>query len=85
MYGDFGQTVIVVIVGLIVFFLILREFWCWYWKINKRIVLLEEQNRLLSGINENLQLNMKISNKILDVLKDSSNNNLKNHLIDKMV
>jgi len=32
---------------LVVIFLVLREFWCWYWKINKLISLQEETNRLL--------------------------------------
>ncbi len=38
-------------IGFIVFlviFLILREFFCWYWKINERIVLLNEIRDLLS-------------------------------------
>ena len=32
------------------FFLLIREFWVWYWKINKRINLLEDQNELLEDI-----------------------------------
>jgi hypothetical protein len=28
-------------------FLILRKFWCWYWKINKIVSLLEYQNEIL--------------------------------------
>jgi hypothetical protein len=39
-----------VIVGLIIIFLICRELVCWYWKINKRITLMEEQNELLSNL-----------------------------------
>jgi hypothetical protein len=50
MYGDFWQIAIGVIIGLIVFFLILREFWCWYWKINKLVSLMEEQNALLTKL-----------------------------------
>ena len=36
--------------AVLVFFLIIREFWTWYWKINKRINLLEDQNELLEDI-----------------------------------
>ena len=35
---------LVVFVGI---FLLLREFWCWYWKINERIALMRETNDLL--------------------------------------
>jgi hypothetical protein len=34
----------------ILIFLLLREFWCWYWKINKRIALLESVEKKLSII-----------------------------------
>lgn len=49
------QSLIFIIIGIIVFiviFLLLREFWCWYWKVNKIITLLEkiEQN---TSINQN--------------------------------
>jgi hypothetical protein len=42
-----GDFVIIVIIISIVIFLLLREFWCWFFKINKRISLLEEQNSIL--------------------------------------
>ena len=32
---------------IIVVFLVIRELWCWYWKINKIVALLQEQNNLL--------------------------------------
>lgn len=34
----------------ILIFLLLRELFCWYWKINKRILLAERQNLLLEKI-----------------------------------
>lgn len=37
----------------IVIFLVLREFNCWYWKINQRIQLMEEQNELLKELLKN--------------------------------
>ena len=37
----------------IVIFLLLREFNCWYWKINQRIQLMEEQNELLKEVLKN--------------------------------
>jgi hypothetical protein len=42
-------------IGLVIFglvFLALREFWCWYWKINERISLLKDQNYLLKKISD---------------------------------
>ena len=48
-----GLTVIWFIVYLILtigVFLLLRNFWCWYIKMNKVVSLLEEQNKLLSRL-----------------------------------
>jgi hypothetical protein len=39
--------IIIVVIVFIVIFLILREVNCWYWKINERISLMNEQNDLL--------------------------------------
>lgn len=44
--GYLGIIIIAVIV-FVVIFLILREVNCWYWKINERISLMNEQNDLL--------------------------------------
>jgi hypothetical protein len=42
------QTTIFIILAVIVsIFIILREFNCWYWKINQRIELMKENNDLL--------------------------------------
>jgi hypothetical protein len=38
--------VIAIAIGFVVVFLLTREFWCWYWKINRLVSLLEEQNSL---------------------------------------
>ncbi len=40
-------SIIFLIIVVLIIFLLLREVNCWYWKINKRISLLEEQNQLL--------------------------------------
>ena len=48
--NDAFGLLLVSIVILVVVFLILREFWCWYWKINVRVNLLTEQNTLLREI-----------------------------------
>ena len=55
MYGyersgsSWGSIIGIIIVAVIVF-LITREFWCWYWKINRLTKLFEEQNKLLNKI-----------------------------------
>lgn len=35
---------------IIALFLTLREFWCWYWKINKALELLESIDRSLKQL-----------------------------------
>ena len=46
---------LVILIILIVVFIILREVNCWYWKINKRIDLLEKQNLLIEKILNHLK------------------------------
>lgn len=48
-------TVLIFLVISFLLFLILRAFYCWYWKINKRISLLEEQNSILKEILEKIK------------------------------
>ena len=60
MYGlnfsriDWGSIFILIIISVVVF-LICRELICWYWKINKTVALMEEQNRLMSDQNNLLK------------------------------
>lgn len=51
---DFISLIIFLLV-LFLIFLICRELNCWYWKINRRIELLEEQNNSLKEIIEKLE------------------------------
>jgi hypothetical protein len=81
---NYGSIIIGIIVVLAILFLILREFWCWYWKINKRVALLEEQNEMLKIMNNNLLKNQEINNKISELLKNSENKT-NNHVIDKLI
>jgi hypothetical protein len=55
MYNNYGSgnAIAYLIIGLIVvvgIFLLLREFWCWYWKINKINSQIAEQNQLLKQL-----------------------------------
>jgi len=45
-----GDYLIFTVFIVIILFLITRSFWCWYWKINIIIKLLEGQNNLLYEI-----------------------------------
>jgi len=48
-----NETFISSLIGLLivlVVFLICREVVCWYWKLNKIVELLEEQNKLLGSL-----------------------------------
>ena len=42
--------VIILVIVLILFFILSRELWCWYWKINLRIKLIEQTNENLEQI-----------------------------------
>ena len=53
--------VAVIVAICVVIFLILRAFFCWYWKINKRVDLLEKQNALLEEILAQLRLKQEKS------------------------
>jgi hypothetical protein len=61
-------SILVILIVLILIFLALREFVCWYYKINKRIELMEETNQLLK------KLIMKSPE---EVTSDSTSHNLK--------
>lgn len=52
---DYLATLIVFLLILLGVFLLCRELNCWYWKINRRIELLEEQNNNLKTIIEKLE------------------------------
>lgn len=47
--GSITSTLLITLVVLAVIFLVLREFFCWYWKINQRIALLTEIRDRLAG------------------------------------
>jgi hypothetical protein len=83
-YGNVFSYLIIALIVIVGLFLLLREFWCWYWKINKKINLIEEQNEMLKTINNNLLKNQEINNKISRLLK-SSENKTDNHVIDKLI
>jgi hypothetical protein len=52
MYSDstVAVTFFVMLAVIILVFILLREFNCWYWKINERIRLQKEMIELLKGI-----------------------------------
>lgn len=47
-----GMVIAVYVLIAIILFLVLREVACWYWKINERKALMEEQNELLKELIE---------------------------------
>lgn len=48
-------SVIVVFVGVLIVFFLLRELWCWYWKLNQIVDNQEKQNKLLLEMAKFLQ------------------------------
>jgi len=51
--GNFFTILIAFLVGFLIVFLIFslfREFWCWYWKINKRVAFQRDTNELLKKL-----------------------------------
>lgn len=59
--AEFYMFVAMIVVICVVIFLILRVFFCWYWKINRRVDLLEKQNALLEEILAQLRLKQEKS------------------------
>jgi len=60
-----GQTylinvLIVILVLAIIIFLLFRELFCWYWKINERIKILEWQNKAFEIQNKTLFAQMML-------------------------
>jgi hypothetical protein len=47
--GNAIVSLVVVLIILAVIFLIFREFFCWYWKINERIAILNDIKKLLQN------------------------------------
>lgn len=57
-----GQTILVAILGLaiiIIIFLILRNVFCWYWKINKMVKLLESMEQKLAFLSSTTSIKDK--------------------------
>jgi len=50
-FSSFIGTFLLISAILFILFLITREFWCWYWKINERIAILREIRKLLKEMN----------------------------------
>ena len=55
-------AILITIVVLVLVFLLLREVNCWYWKINKRIELMEVQNDLLRSLLSEKRSSLKSDN-----------------------
>jgi hypothetical protein len=53
-FGEIGKYVIWILIIGILLFLVIREFNCWYWKINKRINLQQREIELLESIAKKL-------------------------------
>jgi len=49
MTGTYAVTFLVTVIISILLFLLLREFFCWYWKINQSVALLQEIRDLLTA------------------------------------
>jgi accessory gene regulator protein AgrB len=48
-WGNAAGGIFISVVVIVVIFLVFREFFCWYWKINQRIALLSEIRSLLAA------------------------------------
>ena len=70
--GTYGIIIIVAIIAIVLFFLT-REFWCWYWKINERISLMEKQNEYFRLLLKNQ--NIKLPEELNSVKTSSGVNN----------
>ena len=80
--GRYGILIIAAIIVIVVFF-ITREFWCWYWKINERISLMDKQNELFKLIikSQNIKIPEELNDKLNDLKTFSANGTQKNVMI----
>ena len=60
--GGFGFGLLLPLIIAIGLIFLLREVGCWYWKINKRIELMQTQINLLNNINNKLSGNATVNN-----------------------
>ena len=58
LFNDNGINIVVILFTIFLFF-ILREFFCWYWKINAMKDLMEEQRDLLKKIVDKENISLK--------------------------
>jgi hypothetical protein len=49
-----NESAIMVLIIVLVIFVIIREFWCWYFKLNKMLELLNKSAELLERMDQNL-------------------------------
>lgn len=77
--GQNGMLIIIAIVVIIIF-LLSREFWCWYFKINKRISLMEKQNEYFVALLKNK--NIKLPDGWDDIKTSSTNSNVEQKKCD---
>jgi hypothetical protein len=52
MFEDLAWYAAIALAASVLLFLLLREFWCWYWKQTRIVRLLEQQNLLLARLLE---------------------------------
>jgi uncharacterized protein YgiM (DUF1202 family) len=84
-FFELFKILLVCAVVIILVFLALREFWCWYFKINKRIILLEEQNRLLSSLNKYLVPIVKSSYNDTEIKRTIADGDNKQYIITQEI
>ena len=60
---EYGIILVIIIAFIsLLFFYLTRKFWCWYFKIDELILLLEKQNKLLETQNKCFELILKNQN-----------------------
>lgn len=66
---DILETYFLTLIVMLVVMLLLREFFCWYWKINEMKKLMQEQKNILS----NIEISSAQSKKFLKILAEKEN------------
>ncbi|MDD3944915.1 MAG: hypothetical protein PHS38_09390 [Bacteroidales bacterium] len=81
--SDIIMYVVIAIIVLVLIFLLLKEVICWYWKINKRVSLMEETNHLLRTYIASQ--NIAIPENIEASKVDANSNNIKEKIIENVL
>lgn len=74
--GNFFVTLVVILMILGVVFMLLREFFCWYWKINERVAILYDIKKILQNQGQTQSRSVSAPSSVPEKLQDMDHGNI---------